>query len=217
MVEEFNIMPFNFTELREISCVCGQKKRVNTMTAIRLAQMSPHVRLGQFLIIANSVKRKEAWKKFAHPTYINDPSLELLEEITKSQMDVTQEYKSAGKNVPPELHLTLIIDNCKEIMQSKEMEHFLLRARHLKIDIIFTMKDENLQLIRPRIRQQITNYFVTSKIDDISKMLQFIEDKEIKKQIKFIIDGFFQNRAVLILNCCSNPKTILNTCFYFNK
>ena len=217
--QAFDFLPFDFDRISEngLNCILGQRDSGKTMFATYMALMSPHAHTGQFMVITESIKVKEAWSKFIHTMYIHDPSLDLLRKIKKTQNILQTKYIKAGKEFPPELHLTIIIDDCgddSEFMRSREIREFAVRARHWETDIYIIIQD--FKFIDNKVRDQICYYFIMSILND--KTIKEFVDNHVKRatkaQLSHLIDAFTSNHSVLAIANCHNPRTITDACFH---
>lgn len=217
--QAFDFLPFDFGRIHDdgLNVLLGQRDSGKTMFATYMSLMSTHAHTGQFMVITDSIKVKNGWSKFIHPMFIRDPSLELLRNVKKIQNDLILKYSKAGKEFPPELHLTIIIDDCgdnPEFMRSREIREFAVKARHWETDMTIIIQE--ITFIDPKVRDQVCYYFVMSILN--AKTIQMFVDNHVKTakkdQLAHLVDAFTLNHSVLVISCCHNPRTITDACFH---
>ncbi len=216
---ELDVMAFDFSSMGPNSLRLFSAKRGagKSTWASYTSQISQHARVGRFIVLAGSEKVKAYWGKIVNPMFVRDPSLELLRQIKKEQNDLIAKYIKKGKPFPPELHLSIILDDVAgdpSFIKSKELIDFCANGRHWECDITICL--QYLKMVPPQIRQNIDYIFVLSTANqNMIKMLveEFVSCCSIGvlTEIMRVVTKDF---GALVINNCNNGAEVLDTCFH---
>ncbi len=216
---ELDLLGFDFSKMgrNALSIFLGKRNSGKTTWARFKSQLSEHARRGAFIVIAGSELVKAAWSEIVHPMFVRDPSIELLQQLKKQQNDLIAKYLKRGIPFPPELHLTIIMDDCgslKWFMRSAEMREFSSNGRQWETDIAICL--QYLKMIPPEVRENIDYIFLLST-GNTSTMKILVEEYVSCATIKLlaaIIGVVTQNYGALVISNCQNTRSILDTCFH---
>ncbi len=214
-----DLLGFDYSKMgpNALSIFLGKRDSGKTTWARYKSQLSQHARRGAFIVIAGSEKVKAAWSEIVPAMFVRDPSLELLNQLKKQQNDLIAKYLKLGKPFPPELHLTIIMDDvgtAKWFMRSKEIMEFSSNGRQWETDIVICL--QYLKMIPPEVRENIDYIFLLST-GNTSTMKILVEEYVSCATVKLlskIIEVVTQDYGALVISNCKNTRSILDTCFH---
>jgi hypothetical protein len=126
-----------------LTAILAKRDSGKTMWEIYLAMISEWKDVGMFVVISRTAKARALWSKFVHPAFIFPPDLELLEHLRNVQESNIQKYNRERKPFPPELHMSVYIDDCgslKWFMRSNQMVELVSNSRQWEMDVTITFQ-----------------------------------------------------------------------------
>ncbi len=216
---ELDLLGFDFDKIGDnaLCIVLGKRDSGKTTWARFKALLSKHAHRGAFVVIAGSDKVRAAWSDIIHPMFVRSPSIELLQQLRKQQNDLIAYYIKRGKPFPPELHLTVIIDDCgtlKWFMRSPELREFASNGRQWETDVTICL--QYLKMIEPEVRENVDYIFLLSTGN--TSTMKILVDEYVScatiKLLSAIIGVVTQDFGALVISNCKNTRTVLDTCFH---
>ncbi len=215
----YHLFDFDFNDLCRdgVNIVLGKRNSGKSTYCKYLAHRSQHARTGSFVVITESEKVKIAWAKIIPVQNIHLPTREILRKLKTVQNDFIKEYEAKKKDFPPELHLSILMDDCGsdgEFMRSKEMCQFATYGRQWEVDVTIILHD--FKQVPPEFRQQVDHWILLSSVDEETArdLKKLCVHKATVRDLTSVVDLCTPEKgAGVVISSCSNKHDIINTCF----
>jgi hypothetical protein len=139
--ETFSISPLQFTNVPKDGLIefLGRRGCGKTTITESFCQQLKDSEKGMFIAMCGSEKVKREWRKRIPPLYCVDQSEEYIERLYHNSQRQIAKYDARGEPFPPQLHVTLIIDDCscdREFMGSKIVRKLASNSRHWEMRVV---------------------------------------------------------------------------------
>lgn len=174
---------------------------------------------GIFICMCRTERVKREWRQWIPPLFCVDVSTDYLENLANKQNSLVERYEKLNKPFPPELHLTVIIDDGasdRAFMNSPIMRSLASNGRHLELRIILLV--QYLIQIPAEIRSQfdLTIMLNTSNTKTISKVFDELVGCSNMRLFKTIVNAITVNHGAIVIDSRVNLGK-LNTCCFFSR
>jgi hypothetical protein len=122
-----------------------------------ISTFSNHKQTAMFCAIVGNETGKQAWGNIIPPEYIHDPStaVDFLQKLRQTQTQAIMNYTNMGIAFPPQLHLTIFMDDVAcipSIIKSPDLWVLAINSRRVHARILIT--SQHLYQVPPQLRAQ---------------------------------------------------------------
>jgi hypothetical protein len=214
-----DIRPLNISSLAKDAFILfvGKRGSGKTNWSRSFLDRLPDRNEGIFVVMGGSARVRVEWSRFVHRLYVVEPSVQYLERLTSIQNKHVEKYAKNGIPFPPELHVTLILDDIgpvSEIMKSQILAWLAANGRHIELRMLILLQHLTKQC-PTEVRTQAEVVFVHATGN--RKLISVLHEEyagccEIRI-FRSILGALTENYGVLAIDNRKNALKVEECCF----
>lgn len=219
LTELVDIAPYDWSRLPPCGFfeVLGKRGTGKTSWTQYITQFSPTRNTGNFIVVGGSETAKASWSKIVHPIFVYDPDISQLESLRDTQNEVVRRCQKNGEMIPPDRHVTIILDDVssnKQLMRSQILAYLASNSRHLQMSI-FVLVQYHCQVVS-EVRNQFDTVFMLSTSDRRSIERVHSEYCSIVdlRVFKHVLGHVTKDFGMLVIDNQSTDTAINTVCFH---